>query len=148
MSDIGNVYVSSEYSEREGVYLYSHWGGKHLPGVVQSAMRRGMDRWNDAQYLARILFCEMIKDDVMGTRDFGISSHKWSGDRPILVVDCVGQLIKLCEKDGDPFYDSTVLCTFREFVDAEYPASELIEKLIEDRDRKESEDNQNEGVPA
>lgn len=62
------------------VYLYTHWRGHELPGVVQTALKRGQDRWDDASYLARIIFCEMVKDSLMSTTGYGISSRMVDSD--------------------------------------------------------------------
>tara|TARA_R110002020_G_scaffold128694_3_gene288395 strand:- start:3387 stop:3815 length:429 start_codon:yes stop_codon:yes gene_type:complete len=56
------------------LYLYSHWTGSELVKVVANAIEK-----TDSQQIGtpdtftRILFCEMIKNDVDGDRGFGIS---------------------------------------------------------------------------
>lgn len=71
MGDRAHVYVTA--GEESGVWLYSHWGGRSLPGTVASALARGA-RWDDPPYLTRIIFSEMIKEDVMGETGYGISA--------------------------------------------------------------------------
>lgn len=44
----------------EKLYLYMHYDGYELPNVVRRALARGTDRWDDFEYLGRIIFCEMI----------------------------------------------------------------------------------------
>ena len=73
MGDRGNIFIAD--GEEHGVYLYAHWHGSVLPGILRNALRRGRDRWSDTQYLARIIFCEMIRDDVDGTTGFGITAR-------------------------------------------------------------------------
>lgn len=82
MGDRGNIIVKSDNSK---VYLYTHWTGSDLPDVIKSGLKRGTDRWDDGQYLARILFCEMIGNDTKGTSGFGISSEIGDGGTDILV---------------------------------------------------------------
>lgn len=81
MGDRGNIIVKDGDST---VYLYTHWSGSDLPETVKSALQRGKDRWTDGQYLARILFCEMIGGDN-STTGFGISSTFCDGGTDITV---------------------------------------------------------------
>jgi len=55
-----------------GVYLYQHWDGYYLPGKVARALERGKSRWNDPPYLARIIFSEMIRDELNELTGYGI----------------------------------------------------------------------------
>lgn len=57
----------------EQVCFYTHCGGSVLPEVLRAALIRGKDRWDDPSYLARIIFSEMIQDDILGETGFGIS---------------------------------------------------------------------------
>jgi len=66
--------ISAEDEDSE-IYLYTHWGGEHVPQTLAAALDRGRSKWNDPAYLNRIIFCEMIKDDVDGETGFGISNQ-------------------------------------------------------------------------
>ena len=83
MGDRGNVNVVS--GEKNSVWLYTHFDGSELEETVRAALLRGKDRWDDAQYLARIIFCEMIKDDVEGLTGYGITSIEWDGGKTVKV---------------------------------------------------------------
>lgn len=85
MGDRANVFVRD--GDEHGVYLYTHGHGTVLPGILRDALRRGKGRWDDSQYLARIIFCEMVKNDVKGLTGFGITSRVWDGDDRVIVVD-------------------------------------------------------------
>lgn len=91
MGDRGNIKVGK-------VYLYTHWGGSEITEILKSALIRGKGRWNDEPYLTRIIFCEMIKDDVMGDTGYGISTVICDNEYPILDVDCAKQTV-----NGIPF---------------------------------------------
>lgn len=91
MGDRANVLI-------EDVYLYTHWDGSELPFVVQKALKRGDDRWGDPQFLARIVFCEMVKDDPMGTTGYGISHELGDNEYEILKLDTDAQLVTIGEK--------------------------------------------------
>ena len=63
------------------IYLYSHWGSvEELKKILKSALIRGKDIWTDKQYLNRIIFSEMIKDNVMSLTGYGLSNECYDGD--------------------------------------------------------------------
>lgn len=84
MGDRAQVIVKSDKNK---VYLYSHWDGVGLIQIVQRAMssERGRRRWDDGPYLARIIFSEMIKNDIDGETGFGIWDDDCGGDFEIEV---------------------------------------------------------------
>lgn len=98
MGDRGNIIVKEGCSE---VYLYTHWSGSDLPGIVSKSLRRGKDRWNDGPYLARILFCDMLNGDN-GLTGFGISSVYGDGGTDI-TVDVDKQTVRLNADEPKPF---------------------------------------------
>ena len=90
MGDRANIFMkegTTDEGEDYGVYLYTHWGGSELPDVLKAALVRGRDRWNDLQYLSRIIFCEMVKGEEMCATGFGISVKCGDGNNNIIVVD-------------------------------------------------------------
>jgi hypothetical protein len=70
MGDRANIRLV--YRNDASVYLYTHWGGSELSDTLKSALKRGKSRWGDESYLARIIFSEMIQQDVLDTTGFGI----------------------------------------------------------------------------
>lgn len=94
MGDRANVYVKDGGS---GVFLYTHWAGSELPETVQSALRRGVDRWNDGPYLTRIVFAEMVSGNENGTTGYGISAVCGDGDDRIIVLDSDTQRISFAK---------------------------------------------------
>lgn len=95
MGDRGNIVVKSG---TEKAWLYSHWGGTDLPVILRDALVRGKGRWDDAPYLARIIFQQMIgKDD--GITGYGISASVSDNEHPILVVDCGAQTVQCFGRD-------------------------------------------------
>jgi hypothetical protein len=92
MGDRANVYVHE--GDRPGVYLYTHWEGSTLPQTVVRALYRGRGRWDDVQYLTRIIFSEMIQDDVLSETGFGISAECEDGGDRIVDVDTATQKIR------------------------------------------------------
>jgi hypothetical protein len=95
------------FEDGKDVFFYTHWGAHELPEDLSNALRRGEDRWDDEEYLARIIFCEMIQSDVLGTTGAGIGTGV-HGDlnRPLITVDTRTKTVNLGEGSGDiPFVD-------------------------------------------
>lgn len=122
MGDRGNIFVVDENASTEeklsGTYFYTHWSGWELPATLASALKRGESRWGDQAYLARIIFCEMVKgeeDDVTG---YGISASLGDNSYPILVVH--QSWVNVVEEgtETNPKATPTATFTFAEFVEA------------------------------
>ena len=122
MGDRANVVIKNGDSE---VFLYTHWGGTELPEAVTAALRRGVQRWTDASYLARIVFCEMVsEDDWDGLTGYGISASIGDNSYPLIVLDTDKQEVRFeAEKDREvlkgPIPFKEVLTTA-----LEYPGSD------------------------
>jgi len=84
MGDRANIVVKSS---NEQVCLYTHWNGSNVSETLKDALIRGKDRWDDFQYLTRIIFCEMIRDDWQSTTGFGITQNIYDGDDNVIYVD-------------------------------------------------------------
>lgn len=120
MGDRANVCVMEDASNK-GVYLYTHRDGANLPSIVQSALNRSHERWRDAPYLARIIFCEMTKADMNGTTGYGISAKITDNSHPIIVVDTGNEKIGFArepQRRDDPQPYPVQLLTFEEFINA------------------------------
>jgi hypothetical protein len=89
MGDRANVKVTGAGD----VFLYTHWYGSELPETLRTALARGIGRWNDPAYLARIIFCEMVKGHEMDSTGYGISGECGDGDDRVLTVDGVAQTV-------------------------------------------------------
>lgn len=78
--------------EGECVFLYTHWGAGSLIQDVQRALAR-RQRWEDDEYLARIVFDEMRStcgegisaEDVEDETGYGISTQQ-HGDIELLIA--------------------------------------------------------------
>lgn len=91
MGDRGEVKVI-QHSIDAPVYLYTHWGATYLCQTVANALERGRSRWDDPPYLTRIIFSDMIEDEVGETTGYGISTRPGDVWRTV-VVDCTLQKI-------------------------------------------------------
>jgi len=72
------------------VYLYTHWGGYRVEMEVRKALAL-KERWDDDEYLARIIFCEMIGDNTEGTTGYGIGTGEHGDIGLLITVDTVQQ---------------------------------------------------------
>ena len=76
----------------EEVVLFTQHQGRALAGQVQAALKRGIGRWRDGPYLARIVFCEMLlhaEHPFEGTEGYGIYARltdEMSVDRPVISI--------------------------------------------------------------
>ena len=91
MGDRGNIVVRD--NEGKDVVFYAHWSGGDIAAVVRRALAKEW-RWDDETYLARIIFCEMVKGNEGEGTGFGIGRLD-AGDRehPIVLVDVKGQAV-------------------------------------------------------
>lgn len=96
MGDRANIKIKQP--EGQALYLYSHWGGSNLPQVLQDALTRGKERWNDETYLARIIFSQMVKDDILELTGYGLSTYETDGF-VICEVDTDAQMVKYADKN-------------------------------------------------
>jgi len=92
MGDRANIAVQVR---GERVYLYTHWNGYDLPETVRRALAR-KQRWDDAPYLTRIIFCEMVRGEETEESGFGISTQLGDNSYPLIVVDVAAQTVS-CE---------------------------------------------------
>lgn len=110
MGDRGNVEMV--YEGEKKIYLYTHWNGSELPGIVRSALIRGKDRWDDPAYLARIIFCEMIQDSVLDETGYGIAPYMLDNQHPVISVRCYPEQSITIKSVGQ--------WSFEEFIDKQF----------------------------
>ena len=89
MGDRANIVIKDNDSQ---VWLYGHWGGDTYITAVHSTLNRHA-RWNDAPYLARMLF-DAYTDGTSGQETgFGIDTSMGDNEHPIIVVDVALQSV-------------------------------------------------------
>ena len=79
--------IALDYGNEHRIYLYTHWGAECLEDTLRDALVRGRSRWADPAYLARIIFSEMIKDEVLETTGYGLAPHVMDDEYPTIEVD-------------------------------------------------------------
>jgi len=90
--------IALDYGEQTKIYFYTHWGAEYLEDVLRNALLRGRSRWDDPPYLARIIFSEMIRDEVLQEEGYGIAPYLMDPEFPTIEVDLRKETV-----DGKPF---------------------------------------------
>lgn len=98
MGDRGNIVVRQSDSPSDDVWFYTHWSGSEIKETVQSALAR-QQRWDDPPYLARIIFCELVKGNEADEAGFGISTRLQDNEHPILFVDIPNKVVGTIAED-------------------------------------------------
>lgn len=119
MGDRANICMVQNHSGKGTIYLYTHWKGSELPKILQQALQKGKERWNDESYLARIIFCAMVGDDMESLTGFGISTYFTDNEHPILVVDAQQKIVGLA-KESDIPHDGTPPPVYQQWSFASY----------------------------
>lgn len=104
MGDCGNIKLMYPQGD---IYFYTHWDGSELHLTLAEALKRGKGRWDDPPYLARIIFSEMIRGDVLGQTGYGISPSECDSG-PLPTVDLKAMTVRF----------NAMTYTYQEFVDA------------------------------
>ena len=83
------------YMKDSDVYLYQHYDGNNLMDTVVAAVNSdvGKGRHRDPEYLARIIFCAMVKEDIDGETGFGIGTTEHGDIEYLVTVDCENKTI-------------------------------------------------------
>jgi len=105
MGDRGQVHIIDT-----GVYLYTHYGGTNLPEIVRRALAR-RERWDDPEYLTRIIFCGMVKPDFDGELGYGIGTERHGDAWRQVKINCKRKTIKV---------DNGLEISFEEFIARTY----------------------------
>lgn len=96
MGDRGNIVMRQKDGNQ--IFFYTHYDGSDLPRILQDALIRGEDRWDDEPYLGRIIFCELVKDDVLNNLGYGISTYETDNEHPVLYVSSESMTVQ-CGND-------------------------------------------------
>lgn len=101
MGDRGNIAVlqhGKTPDKPEQVWFYTHWSGSEIEETLQWALGR-QQRWTDDSYLAKIIFCELVKGSESEETGFGISTRISDNEHDILVCDVPKQRVYKIAED-------------------------------------------------
>jgi hypothetical protein len=108
----GQIEIIGPYGR---VYLYSHNTANELVNVVDEVLSRKV-RWDDPDYLARMLFCKMIpKDKWNDELGFGIGTQLYTDVNMLLSLDTVHQKIKISSA-FETYIVHSVSMSFEDFI--------------------------------
>lgn len=115
----GQVEIISPYGR---VYLYSHDYAKTLVSDVHRVLSK-KKRWDDPDYLSRMIFCEMIPTEFWESdTGFGIGTQMYADVNLLVTIDTVKEIIKISSYgSGVP----DVKMTIQDFVDNFYGNASL-----------------------
>ena len=99
MGDRGQIRIQQFNDNMDSIFLYTHNRGSEIYGILKRAMSR-RERWSDETYLARIIFCEMVKGDEQGTTGAGMSLTPFDVEHTTLGVNCREQTITFEDSDN------------------------------------------------
>lgn len=94
MGDRGQVYIKDTK-----VYLYTHWGATSLPEDVEKAIAKKW-RWDDPDYLTRIIFDVITEDNHGEETGYGIGTQKAGDIWRLVTVDCKKRTVTVAD-EGD-----------------------------------------------
>jgi len=105
MGDRGNIAIQYEtYNAATGkwdgestIYLYTHWKGFDLPFILKNSLSKKW-RWDDPAYLARIIFCDMIKGFEGDETGFGIAPYVCDENYPTIFVNVAKKTVTILNR--------------------------------------------------
>ena len=131
MGDRANIYVVDEKPDStgltRGIYLYTHYYGSSWPENLRKALCTGpaRNRWDDSQYLVRILVAHLFEDLGLGETGGGISTLRGDNEYPITILDTVNKRVAFAEEGQEGEVDNWMhVMSFQDFcdqVEAQYP---------------------------
>ena len=114
------VKIISEFPKEAPFYLYSHWESESIEDILKISLNseRGRSCWNDAEYLSRFIFEDMIGEEFGSYKGFGISTEEHSDIEKLVIVDCLQKKVRV--KDIFQGFPSEIkeYESFEEFIEA------------------------------
>ena len=99
-----------------GVYLYQHLDGYNLPTEIKEALKLKA-RWDDEEYLTRIIFSTMIKDKIYEETGYGIGTAQHEDIEWLVEIDVEKQHLRI----GQGYEDLSTIWngSFDEFINSD-----------------------------
>lgn len=97
------------------VFLYAE-EGKGIIGALHRALSKEK-RWNDPDYLSRIIFCQMVPEKEWdGTNKFGIGTEMYANIDIFVTIDTITENITI-QARGSSLQDRYKM-SFQNFIDS------------------------------
>lgn len=126
MGDRSNIVIQEGNGNR--VWLYGHWMGNDSIQIVRDVLSR-YDRWNDAPYLARMLFSEMVKGSIDEATGYGISTYMLDSEYPIIVLTPAQTTFHIEDESGEIVSTVISFSTFLEEHAGDCDLYELVQNM-------------------
>lgn len=95
------------------VYLYAENGKDMIPALYRALSRR--KRWNDPDYLARIIFCQMVpEEDWDKSTGYGIGTEMYANIDIIIRVDTTNESLTIQSRSSST--SQKMISNFNDFV--------------------------------
>lgn len=91
MGDRANIVM--KFGEKERVFFYTHWDGADIVLKARNALEKKW-RWDDAPYLARIVFDELCAERGNET-GYGISTGMCDNSYHLVEIDPGEQVVNI-----------------------------------------------------
>jgi len=117
----GQIEVIGRYGR---IFLYTYNKGLFLVHILYDVLAK-RERWDDEDYLSRMIFCAMINPEELKTSDgFGIGTQQYIDIKILISLDIINQKIILTE-----YLDNNMTrnnhCTFEQFINTFTDNAEL-----------------------
>jgi len=110
----GQIEVKDEFGS---VFLYTHDLAYDLMHSVYDILSK-RERWNDADYFTRMLFCRMIPPEQWyKSEGFGIGTQMYADIRFLILVDLVNKKITVNNWNETGSSCRAIHYTFDDFID-------------------------------
>jgi hypothetical protein len=104
--------------------LYTHSTADDLINVVNNVLSKNV-RWDDPDYLARMIFCKMIPvEDWDNENGFGIGTQLYMDIQMLISLDTVHQTIKI-SSSFEKYITNSITMSFDDFINKYADSAEL-----------------------
>lgn len=79
--------------EDTGIFLYTHWGSKTIVNDLKKWLKHVRPRWDDDEYFTRIIFSQMIKEDIDGETGYGIGISEHGDIERLISINIKRQVV-------------------------------------------------------
>ena len=120
MGDRGNIVIEKDGDHFESpIFFYTHWTGSDIKETLQSALIKGESRWDDPQYLSRVIFCGLVGNDD-GITGYGITTCLCDNEHNLLCVNMKDKTVT--ERKPNKAADGEMVqkWTFEDYVKVEF----------------------------
>lgn len=110
MGDRGQI----EFIMEEGsLYFYTHWRASELPDLVRAALARSRERWDQPDYLTRIIVSEVMVDEIRELTGYGFALSPYVDAWRTVVINLGDNEVAVHDDDD---VDSDEFFSFEDFV--------------------------------